>query len=1188
MFHKNISWRIFEMNRKLFWLIATVLMAALMLSGTVFAEGEIPVAPTEEPVAVVVAVDPQPVEPAPVIQVVEETAPADPAPIEEVIPPVVEEPIAIVEAVVADPAPVEVTTPVVEEAVSPAEPILADASGEPLNLVSQESADLISSGDPYWYVGTKKYAVVFLADPCPTGTVLLTTCWKSATPITAALARIESGLLPTNRKLYIVGGTTYVEDISIDASSGADHTKGQLNGFLGIADLLGNYPVLNGYIQLENMANGFTLSDITINDYFSIKESKGTVVVKNVKAHSTTGSGIVIGDETLGVYTRHVGNVTLNNVTSNFNLGSGAEIYTVGATTITNSAFNFNGAEGLNMNTLTGKVTLKDMSAIGNQDDNVLITKYQNSLTIKNAVLNASQTSYGLYAASTSSAPVTLDSIIANTNDEYGIYLVTRGAMTLTNVEASGSLNATGAFLYHIDDTAQIKVTNSRFLNNGLLTSGSGLVVFSKGEVLLTSITATGNMNDGLYVDNCLEIVGECHGSGNVTITSPAGGGLMSANYFVDNGNDGVEIYSKGIVSLYNFIGNDNSGYGVYIENRLGTNGISINKTIPYWTNTANHNSSDGIYLWSKGVINVANTSASYNSGVGLYAGTSPLYVLISSGEFNNNSSGLYITSYNPITINSVAANGNTAYGMYLVVNASKTVGIIKGIADNNGSGIYVSTFGSTVFKRVTANGNTGYGARVEGCLAGTCTSPANFILTSNVGNYFNDNGTIGLSVATYGGISITNVSAISNGSLGLLLDNEYTGIANGVSITNNSNHKFTENTVGGMAIYTNGAITLSRVDSSSNTGFGAWLDNSSAITAKALTLNDCTFDNNGNTGLDTDIHGPIYVYGVRASGNTGTGADLNNTDGAVVITSSSRMSHFIDNTGNGLDITSTGAVTLNNIVAELNGLDGVNVTSDSNVTVSGTHSATATSFSDNISDGLVILADGTITIKNTVLANGNGSNGIYLYNQTAASGKKISVSNSETNDNGNKGVWIRGNSIVTILSIDSQSNSDDGLYIENNSGTSGIVTISGTNLLSNNGSDGLELHTPLAASVSGVMANSNTNSGIYITSALGTTKVTNCSTRQNLMNGIELDVQNNSVISGVKSFGNGTTVTHGDGLWIDSNGFNVTIKSSSFIGNFGNGIDAQLGVGVLSLSSTVYVGNDADGTGLYDDLYVH
>jgi hypothetical protein len=377
-------------------------------------------------------------------------------------------------------------------------------------------------------------------------------------------------------------------------------------------------------------------------------------------------------------------------------------------------------------------------------------------------------------------------------------------------------------------------------------------------------------------------------------------------------------------------------------------------------------------------------------------------------------------------------------------------------------------------------------------------------------------------------------------------------------------------------------------VQAINNATYGAWLDNSTAATAKALTLNSCTFEENGSTGIYADIYGPINAYSLRASYNAGSGADLNNTHGNVLVTEGDHgLSRFLDNGVNGLDINSTHSVVVKNFKADHNGNIGVLVNSDSNVTINGSNSLHATTILQNIVDGLDVYADGTITISGTILANDNGSNGIYLDNQTAVSSKKISVTNTETNGNGNRGLWIEGNGAVTLTSVESQFNSDSGVYVNNESGNSGVVTVTGSNLISNNNNRGLEIYTDKAAVVSGVKADLNGDSGIYIYSSEGLTKLSNILTRMNSDNGVEIDAANNVLLNNVRSLNNGNTITFGNGLLINSNGYDITIQNSAFHGNFGNGIDAQPGAGDLNINSTSYVGNDASNTG-YLDLYVH
>ena len=581
-----------------------------------------------------------------------------------------------------------------------------------------------------------------------------------------------------------------------------------------------------------------------------------------------------------------------------------------------------------------------------------------------------------------------------------------------------------------------------------------------------------------------------------------------------------------------------------------------------------------------------------------MFSNTNSKYVQITRGDFNNNSlSGVDITTMGSVLMNEIEAIGNTNYGITIDndgVDNGKTVTIKKTVADYNNAGIYVTTNGSTIFGRVNANSNTTYGALVEGCLAEDCLYPATFRLYSTLENNFNDNGSFGLDVLTWGSINVSNVNAQGNVTWGIRLDNTFTGLASGVTMLNSKYQSIFDNGGDGLIILTNGAITLTQIDSSGNGGSGAFLFNTGASTAKTMTLTNTTFNGNGDTGLVAINKGPVLIYSLWASDNNinagSSGAYINNTGGTVYVTSTSRgMSKFINNDSYGLEIISTHAVTVRNLIADENGSDGANITSNSNVGVSGTFAGTATSFSNNGGSGLFVIAKGNISVSSFVQANGNlGGAGLFLYNQGSTSAKYINVNNVETNGNTtDHGIVIYANGPMTLFNIESSGNGGSGLYAENTSGLySGNVTMTGYNLFTNNNNHGLEIYTPKAASVSGVTAEYNGLSGIYIESALGTTKVLNSILRYNEENGVEIYSNNAVYLSNVKSLSNGTLITSGDGLLVDTNNHNLTILNSAFIGNYGYGIDATIGTGLFTKSNIGYFGNNLGGGA--GNLWVH
>ena len=100
-----------------------------------------------------------------------------------------------------------------------------------LDEAAEEGVELTSGGDPYWKIGTQYYSVVASADDCyGNSSVGGETCWvvTSGNLISYALDRIEENRLPTDKKLYVLTGT-YTGDLNISGTY-----LSQLNGLIGV------------------------------------------------------------------------------------------------------------------------------------------------------------------------------------------------------------------------------------------------------------------------------------------------------------------------------------------------------------------------------------------------------------------------------------------------------------------------------------------------------------------------------------------------------------------------------------------------------------------------------------------------------------------------------------------------------------------------------------------------------------------------------------------------------------------------------------------------------------------------------------------------------------------------------------------------------------------------------------------
>jgi len=1267
--------------------------------------------------------------------------------------------------------------------------VLADAQGEVLDLVSQNSAELLIAGDPYWMVGTQKYAVVFIGDPCPSGTTLGSTCWQSATPINAALAKIESSsLIPTNKKLYIVGGTTFVEDILINGSSVSDTNKSKLTGFIGEADALGAYPVLDGNITLQFMKFGFSISNLTINGFLNISGSQGVVELDGVTVTNSAGTGITIGDS---IVSRHKGNVTIKNVKANNNSGTGTVVFSTGVVTVTNSTFNSNSGHGLSINSNAGTITINGIVARGNANSNLRIEKFEKALSVTNAILHDSVAGDGLYAVSTNNAPATLRNIYAFRNDQYGIHLTTGGQIVMGMLEITDSVNKSGVFIDQTAAKSTISVANSRLENNAASDSGDGLEIKSLGNVLLTSISSSYNSRQGVNIDNCQYDIGlsKCKGTGTIIITSPANSSFQVANYFEGNWSNGLRLVSNNSVTLTNLQSNYNSDHGLAYINYNPAATLTTNTNLKTWSNTFNSNGLTGISITSPGHVSLNNTDALYNQGNGILTTANIKNVAIANGVFNynglsgvrilssgnviltnvdasgngwdgvpgdeygvyinnstgtgnvtittsasyltnafndNGTTGLYITTKGLIAINNTQAYYNSEYGMYMnnvhaplarnvtLTNATAINNLDDGIyttskgtitfnrvtANNNQSnGIYATTLGAISFSNITANNNFGSGVWIDGCPGGVCTSLVNFTL-GGAGNTFNNNGDDGLGVYTKGTISLRNVSAADN-LFGVYLFNDYGGVTNGVTISNSGTYRnIIERNKYGLNIYTRGNISLTWVFVNENE-YGAELDNSNATVARVLTMTNCDFNGNESTGLFTNIRGNIIANSIIASYNstrsgsidpvdgaiiterltsdtgydiwnidnangnytitlsntnfdpafevwdadTGTlmyyvddngmvdpesitfnlgsptniyikvfgygmggeytlnvndgpvvamleyyGAHLTNFGGNVTVGYGPRgLSHFSENNSHGLFIESTGVANIDNMKAERNGGHGVYIINAQNVVAQGTHKNRSTAFSHNQGDGLRIESLGSISIRSTVEAFGNGTYGIYLNNAAATTAKPINASKAIIYWNSLDGLHIIGSGAVTLESLESYQNFGNGVYVDNAFGTSGLVTVRGANRFNRNFDSGIFITTLKSADILGVRSEYNWGHGIEVISLSGTTRVNDSTLRYNARSGLLVQAFNPVTINNIRSVHNGDSMFYDAGAYIVISGAgNLTISNSVFQANYGAGIEADLDTGKLSLSNTSYFGNDYDGTGLYDDLYVY
>ena len=943
-----------------------------------------------------------------------------------------------------------------EEAVE--EIVLTDEDGNELDMASQDSADAVAAGDPWWISGGVKYAVVFNSADCPSGTSYGSTCWADTRPIEYALSIIDTnGYVPSDGKLYVEAGV-YSDNVVIDGSSG----NGYLSSLTGLIGSSSGLVTLNGSISISNTLSGFTLSGFSVYGEVTLNNNAGDLNLSDLYIENSSGDGLTVDNQN--------GNVTITNMQSRNNKGDGAVIDNTaslkGSIIITNSSFDYNDDEndstwnvGLSINT-NGVVSLNGVAASRNNGNGAVISGFS-SLTISNALFDhnyvdpfnsATPYGYGLKASTTNAATVRLDNVYAYYNDNTAIDIVTAGSVYLTNVRAShtsvrvGEISSGGETVYERLNEDN-KYTGDQWYFSGI--NGQAL------EILLES-----DMFDAY-----------------------------------------LELYDAGTDTLLD--ANDN------------LDGTTTNAQINYTL------SADGTY-----------------------------YILVKTLESSGSSDGDYTLSVNDSShLNQTTydypgsrIDTTSGYGSVFITNAM--------FQDNVGDGLVIDTLRKVTFNSIDASYNSGNGLTLDNCqydsFLGICLGSGNitFISPTSAGwysaNYFLGNSGTGLDITTSSRVIMYNTSAYDNLGNGVKIYNAYTSSPVYIKVTlPNFTNVFRNNGLTGVWININGliliydteadlndgngfqlstlsAVTLSNVSASGNGGTGLLIDNSSSRSTISVKNRPAQgeYSENGLNGIDITSLGSILLYNIIADDNSGSGMVLDTCVstgsvclgvGKVVVNSYYSLVNTFDGNGEyGLNITSAGNVSLTFVTASENGDTGLNIDttlSSASITIRNPIRTGTAAYSYNGGDGINISTNGNISIFN-VTASSNTGSGMMLDNCQFGSGECIGFGKvtmkglygqvNEFNSNHDYGVYIESGGAVTLINIHADQNGYNGLYVNNSLelaiqsvkiyGTRGV-----TNTFNYNGSNeqgtypGLEIHSFGYIYLNTAEAKNNYAAGAYL-----------------------------------------------------------------------------------------------------------
>jgi hypothetical protein len=768
----------------------------------------------------------------------------------------------------------------------------------------------------------------------------------------------------------------------------------------------------------------------------SIYDWKNSVTLNNLVIENAPTS--TNNPDGTGLTVTTTGSIVLNNINAINNQGEGAYL---------DNCYE----NSFSICTGTGTVTLNYSSFEDNKIDGLdVYTSHAISAKNLTALDNTEDGAYldncifntiGGPCTITTAQPVTITNVNNfSYNASAGLVVWSRGAITVSNVTAVYNTGSFGAILDNCNlgatactNAGSYAVTlkgNNNFSNNNI----AGLDITATGPITANNITAYDNIGYGAYLDNS-----EDFGAKALTLTG--------TNSFSDNVNDGLWINSLGAITLSNITASDNAGRGAYIDNQWDYK--NYNLTLSGY-NTFNDNYLIGLEAYSNGNILISNLTANENGGGQTLTG-------------NFDGGGAYLSNYSltkvPVTVTLTGNNTFNTNGVYDDINYIYT-----------GYGLIVYSDGAITISNLTANENVEGGAYLDNWDRELPKTPRNITLTgTNVlsNTSFGD----GLEAYSAGAITLSNVTASNNLLYGAYLDNcGYDSVnddCNGLvsePVTLTGKNTFNTN-LQGLWVYSLGAITASNLTANNNVIGGAYLDNQWDFKNYNITLSGYnTFnDNQDSTGLEAYSNGNILMSNLTANGNPGEPAYGGSQN--------------------------TGGVYLDN-----HSLTTVPVT----VTLTGNNTFNANGYYDSfndvtLGDGLLVYSDGAITASN-LTANDNYEDGAYLDNwdreitnaprNITLTGVNTFLNNGADGYSNSNGLEFYASGAASLTEVMSHWNWGDGVI----GSVGGNITLTCGNM-DDNGGSGYDLTTPLTVgktiTLKGVYSNDNGDWDYYTTPKL-------------------------------------------------------------------------------------------------------
>ncbi len=668
--------------------------------------------------------------------------------------------------------------------------------------------------------------------------------------------------------------------------------------------------------------------------------------------------------------------------------------------------------------------------------------------------------------------PVTISTVYTSNNGETGLFIESKGAVTLTNAEANNN-SANYYLIEYGDQWVDNMSPDQTWFFNGLMDED---VTIQVNSINFTPTVVVFD-SDG----NWLAQAEGGNGQVELSLIDLPADGEYRIQVKTDMGWDGfgydISIYEGDTEPTFD-PPHESAANGIYVDNHNGINApVTITTTFHPWNS---NNSGTNVVVLSSGLVTLANMELNDSRQNGLYVdnttptSTAPGVILTDLNFNNNDQNGSTIITDGAVTMKNSRISGNGGYGtrinndtgatsagvtltgvdinnsgldgLYIRSNGSVSLTSVWS-NDNSEDGIDIATSGAVTFNNVGARGNEMVGADVSALVSFTTIQPV------NSWNEFSGNGSDGLYVLSHGKITLAKVRANDNGprdedgnpigdAYGIYLDNTY--YSTGTALVTLTNIETINNTLDGMSVSTASGITATTIVSRYNTGNGVWMNQiAGPVIVPVLTLSDINVDGNGSDGLFVDALGNIVVNKVVAVGNGGNGVNLVNSSGkgTVTLLNSKGTNFALYNGGSGVIITSKGAVTVTGLEVVGNTISGIDT------------------------DNTGALVPAAVTL-NSVYSRSNGWFGNWL-----KSSGVVTVNNSCSIGNGFSGfdIWTSNN--VFINNSSALNNNWTGFYIDLN--RLGEVSLGFTAKLTNSTWYG-NLRNPLAGNTNLMVVDGN------------------------------------------------------------------------------------------------------------------